>query len=261
MDKILILTSNANDAHLINFAQKFASKNSQHLVVATTNKTPKQRLPEPVAAQVSRQSLPNKALHSGSSTYCNERSDLIDLSTIDVSSFDENQLAVYILKQGFTMVMSCLEGSRLDMQSILNKLHCPLMILPEDVTDHNIDRVVYLTDLRYCQQHILAGLSRLKNSSLLLTHICQQGLPDLSLTYGEQLLADAIGCRNLSNELFFSHVKETKMQNVTDTLINIMHANMLVCLNRQFHFQQLLGDRLPARLPAHISVPLLVYPF
>jgi hypothetical protein len=61
-------------------------------------------------------------------------------------------------------------------------------------------------------------------------------------------------------ELFFSHIKEKNIEQAVDTIINTMQADMLVCINRKFHFELLLGKYILAALPDHITVPLLVFP-
>jgi hypothetical protein len=95
---------------------------------------------------------------------------------------------------------------------------------------------------------------------VLLAHICQQGLPDLTTDYGKELFIDSFGRYSNVCELFFSHIKETNFEKIADILTHTMGADLLVCVNRMYHFQKLLGDYVPRQLPDHISVPLLVFP-
>jgi hypothetical protein len=265
MNEILIITNHADDAHLIDFAYQFACQNGKNLAVAQMYKAN-------VALQLSPElvSIHGNCQHSYRTSQVsqfanrpnrfNDKGHLPRLRTIDASHFTGREMAAYVRREGFAVVISRLEHSRVNMQSLLNKLSCPLMLLPEGFPAREIHRTVYLTDLRYCQQSILNQLTKFKGTSLLLAHTCQSGLPDLVSEYSSQLFADTVGRYSASQELFFSHIKEKNMQKVIDTLVNTMHADMLVCLNRGFHFQQFFGDHLPKRLPDYIYVPLLVFP-
>jgi hypothetical protein len=264
MNEFLIITNDADDTQLINFAYQFAYKNGKDLTVAQLNK------PQP-AWQITRELVSSHGITlqrdvSGAANYTDSsklftsESYLPKLKTVDASSFTENELADYIQRNNFSLVISRAQAGKLNFQLVLNQINCPLMLVPEGFTALEVKRMVYLTDLRYCQQHILGRLARFKRTSLLVAHICHSGLPDLDNAFANELFADTAGRYCMSAKLFFSHIKERNFKKLIDTLVNTMQTDMLVCLNKQFHFQKLLGDNLPKRLPEHIAVPVLIFP-
>lgn len=263
MKEILLITKDAEQAAEIAFAGRFAAQNQLKLVVAHTRAQKQKNFqPEPVLVQnaSATKDISDKVNNWTNQAVLHESSAVVKPRIIDASRFNENELVAFIRKENFAMVISSPSAETPNLQDILNQLSCPLLLLPELLPSIPISRMAYLTDLRYCQQPVLNNLSKLRGLSLLLAHVCQQGLPDVSPAYGEALFADTIGKRNSRFELFFSHIKDTDMQKISDTLINTLRVDVLVCVNRQFHFQQLWGDRLPDKLPSHITIPVLIYP-
>lgn len=264
MDEILMLTTHADDSDTIRFAWQFARQNGKQLVVAQIDRFDAVHLSnlKLVPQYVGEQYRPGiRAASAGSvSGQVNGEPLLSALKKIDASGFNENMLVAHIRRQGYSMIISEPQVGSLNLQAVVNQINCPLMLLPDTMVMAEIKRIAYLTDLRYCQQQVLSYLDKFKSSSVLLAHICEKGLPDLVQSYGTQLFNDTIKNRFLYPELFFSHIKEANFKKMIDTLINTMRTDILVCLNRRFHFQQLLGEVIPARLPGHITVPLLIFP-
>ncbi|MGY3215068.1 hypothetical protein [Mucilaginibacter sp. HD30] len=264
MDNILVITNHADDTHVTKFAYQFALQNGKDIIEAQMSK-------QPGARSLILQAVSNQDSKSRSARVehvdmdeenfgdFNDRH-LPNIKTMDASRCTERKLAAYIRRENCSMVIASLKNCRLNLQVVLNHISCPMMILPDDFEARQIKRIVYLTDLRYCQQPVVSQLAKFKKSSVLLAHICQQGLPDLMPDYGKQLFVDSFGRYSNMCELFFSHIKETNFENVVDTLTNTMGADLLVCSNRMYHFQKLLGDYVPRQLPDHIAVPLLIFP-
>lgn len=261
MDEILMLTDHAEDMHAVKFAHRFASQNGKQLVVAQINKFDPIRLLnlEPVMRYGGRQkdSTDNQNTHSK----FNGEHFHPPITTFDVTDYDDNTLAAYICKKGYTMVISKPGVSHFNLQAIVNQINCPVLLLPDNLSNQDVKRMVYLTDLRFCQRHVIAYLDKFERSSVLLAHICEKGLPDLAPSYGDQLFHDTIRHHAAGSEIFFSHIKETNTEKMVDTLVNTMKTDVLVCLSKRTHFNQLLGEELPKRLPDHISVPMLVFPY
>jgi hypothetical protein len=264
MDNILVITNHADDAHVTKFAYQFALQNGKDIIEAQMSKQPGAR--SLILEAVSNQSSKSRSsrvehvdMDEENFSDINNRH-LPAVKTIDASRCTERKLAAYIRRENCSMVIASSKNCRLNLQVVLNHISCPLMLLPDDFDARQIKRIVYLTDLRYCQQPVVSHLSKFNDSSVLLAHICQQGLPDLVPDYGKQLFIDSFGRYSNACELFFSQIKEPNMEKVVDTLTHTMGADLLVCINRMYHFQRLLGDYVPKRLPEHITVPLLVFP-
>jgi len=249
MNNILILTDQQAGTDILAFASQLATQNERELIVAETAKRQQARKLSKTLVPAGRQMLPEK-----------EEEWLTGHKVINISAFTTNEIAQYIYQEAYDLVIVKPGELQLDLQGLSNRLPCPLMILPGRVPSADIKRMVYLTDLRYAQTQVIRSVAKFNNASLLLAHICEQGLPDLDQSYGTALFNDAFGYLRKSQELLFTHIRETDMKKSVDTLINTMCADLLVCSNRRFHFNKLLGDRLPKHLPAYISVPLMIFP-
>lgn len=265
MDDILFITNDVNNAQSLKFAHQFATQNGKNLVLAHIDNSEPIRLlsTEPVVHYYNaqhKQSADKTRLYANISPRYNTGHLQPPLKTIDASHFNESTLAAHIYKKSYAMVISQPGVGGLNLQTVLNQINCPLMLLPPNLTILEIKRMVYLTDLRFCQQQVLSYLDKFKRSSMLLAHICESGLPDLIPSYGNELFADTVGRHMSRPELFFSHIKESNPEKMIDTLISTMRTDMLVCLNRRSHFQRILGEYIPKCLPNYISVPLLVFP-
>lgn len=265
MNNILIITNHADETQVKEFAYAFALQTGKNIIEAQLRKShPVSSFNlQPVSVYSGRLQKPgNNGFESDRETFGDFEKARYStrLTTIDASRFNERQLAAFIRVENCSMVIGTLRDCPLNLQIVLNQISCPMMLLPDDFGGRQIKRIVYLTDLRYCQQPVVCHLAKFKNSSLLLAHICQQGLPDITPEYGKQLFGDALSRYGACSELLFSQIKESNFTKVVDTLIQTMRADMLVCINRMFHFQQLLGNKLPKRLPDCISVPLLIFP-
>ncbi|PJJ79538.1 hypothetical protein [Mucilaginibacter auburnensis] len=263
MNELLIITDQADPTHVNEFAYQFALQNGKDITIAQLQKT---------VHATSRQLVPiNKHLHyrQFSAPFDGFEDALEDVSSevymprvtrIDASGFNEIEMIAHIREQNYALVINTAKSSRLDLQIVLNQINCPLMLLPEKPERNEVKRMVYLTDLRYCQSPVVNNLSKMNDVSLLVAHICMQGLPDLVPSYGNQLFNDTLGRYKDKCNLLFTQVKEANMVKVVDTLVNTMKADMLVCMNRQYHFGQLFGNALPKRLPVQVPVPVMVYP-
>jgi hypothetical protein len=184
---------------------------------------------------------------------------------LDAADFTEGDLVNYINQRNIFMTIQSAANNacRLNIQSILNRIPSPLLLVPECYAVKAIERVMYLTDLRYCQVpvvHYLKGMCKETAASILIAHICAGGLPDLDKAYADDLFRNGISTRVQTGSLFFSHIKERNMAATVDTMIHGMRADMLVCQNRGHHFNQLLGDHHLPLLPKHLTIPLLVFP-
>jgi hypothetical protein len=265
MNEILVLTNNEQDTHVINFAYQIALKSSKNLIVAQLSK------PQPVRVLqyelvVDRDDLAkendmyfNNYFNTSATVSPNMFHPLV--KRVSIAGLSEKELTAFICHENCQMVIAQSGLNDLQLKKVVDHINCPFMFLPVDITTANITRIVYLTDIRYCQQHIISYLTKFQQCSLLLAHICESGLPDLTASYGEQLFNDTIARYGLQAGLFFSHIKESNIDTIVDTLINVMHTDLLVCVNRKFHFRQLLGNQLPQVLPEHITMPVLIFPY
>ncbi|MFD2872893.1 hypothetical protein ACFS5N_10475 [Mucilaginibacter ximonensis] len=150
----------------------------------------------------------------------------------------------------------------LDFQSLLDRLRCPLLLVPEGWATHPIRRITYMADVRYCQVNImryLANWAIASKAGLSLAHFSKNGLPPIAESYGLGLFADIV--RQLpACSLTFNNIRDPDIHKATDVLINGLHSDLFVLVNRRYHFKEIIGDRLTDKLPEDLGIPLLFFP-
>jgi hypothetical protein len=153
--------------------------------------------------------------------------------------------------------------SKLNIHAVLNMVLCPLLLIPERWHIKNIERIVYLTDLRYCALQIvryLAGIAKQCRGALSIAHISASGLPDMAEKYALDVFSGAISNKVSYDQLFFNNIKEKNLGKAVDVMINGLHNDILALANHRFHFEEIVGRYITETLPVNISIPLCVFP-
>ena len=194
------------------------------------------------------------------------------IDDIDISKMDESGVAAIINSNKVWMIIKAIGGEikprhqahDLNVQIILNKVLCPLLLIPEKWALKKVERLVYLADLRYCRIQIvkyLADLAQHWQADLSIVHISAKGLPDIAENYALSIFENEI-CVNIDyDRVFFNNIKGGNIPRAVDVIIHTMHNDILALIHHRFHFQELLGAYIGDNLPANIIVPLLVFPY
>jgi nucleotide-binding universal stress UspA family protein len=190
---------------------------------------------------------------------------------IDTSDFSLDALAQLIIKNNIWMMVKGIgekaEASpgttTINIQSVLNRVMCPLLLVPKKFTLKDFERIVYTVDLRYCCLQVVRYLKDLAiayGANLLIAHIAAKGLPDMEQKYAFSFFNEEISTHINYDKLFFNHIKERDFGTVSDVLINGMHVDLLVLVNHRFHFEEIIGRYITHSLPAHLIIPILIFP-
>lgn len=274
MKKILVITDNqTGDTNAIKLAFSLAKKMQASIVLAHAARPAHSFTEKVIAGNACNK--PEEPVMPGPAAYLNllgEGSSGIDTSLIEVSSLamDENQLVQMINQQNIWMIIKSTDeqtpvnaASSLNMNSILNKVRCPLLLIPECWSLSNISRLVYMADLRYCRLDIvryLVELAKALQAGLSITHLTKNGLVHMTENYANQYFNDEIRKMVNYNRLFFNYTRERDLKTAADVLINGMHHDLLVMAKNRYHFNELVGPYVTRTLPSHITVPLLIFP-
>jgi hypothetical protein len=195
-----------------------------------------------------------------------------EIEELDISNMDECKLAEMINLNRTWMIIKGMpdalpataSDNALNIHTVLNKVLCPLFLIPENWQVKDIERMVYIADLRYCRIEIvryLAELARPLNADLSIAHTSAKGLPDMAEKYALAVFSEEV-CKNVKYErLLFNNIKEKDLSKTVDVLINGMHNDVLVMVNHRFHFEEILGRYITNSLPVHLSVPILIFPY
>ena len=278
MKNILIVDDSSTRAkHAAEFAFLIAQKMKVNIVVANVIGAKDKIKAGKVYAGVA----PNEINHPSARladylTLLNDRPNDFEpaIIEIDTSGMDEDELVKAIIKNDIWMVAAGVadeaapatanDGHNLNWNAILNSIQCPLLLIPQSWPLKNIERLVYIADLRYCRLQIVKFLAMLAQSfyaDLSIAQLAASGLPHMDEQYAYQLFNDEINTNIAYDQLFFNNIKEQNLNVALDVLINGMHNDMLVVLNHRFHFEEIIGRYITNNLPKNVTVPILIFPY
>jgi nucleotide-binding universal stress UspA family protein len=275
MKEILVMNDDSAEAlHAAEYAFNLACLYNKNIVVANLCRI---REPSLKASQVSND--PSYSNESTEEAMAGDVADHLDtlkpcpdfqpeIKRLDISAFAEQDLAAYINRQRvWILVQGVARGERLhpaqlNMQAVLNRVQCPFLLVPAETSIRPLERLAYLADLRYAHVPVINFLARMNtgNESVILAHICAKGLPDLDSTYAMDLFSNGLSRNASCDHLFFSRLRDKNFAACMDQVINGIQADMLVCVNHHYHFDQLLAGDIGSAIPGEVSVPVLVFP-
>ena len=192
------------------------------------------------------------------------------ISELDAADLSINDMVNFVNRNEIWMMVKGVDNDEAPqfylsahIQSVLNRVMCPLLLVPAKSALKNFERMVYMADLRYCQLPVAKYLAKLAgpfDASLQIAHVSAKGLPDMEENYAQHVFNDAVKAAVRYGRLFFNNIRERDLKKVADVLINSMRCDLLVLVNRQYHFEQLMGHDIVNALPDYLPVPVLVFP-
>lgn len=186
---------------------------------------------------------------------------------IDILGMNAKQAAQLINKEDVRMIIKgaaeCPTPTGLNLDTLLNYIYCPLLLIPENWALKEMERMAYLADLRYCQTHIvryLANLAAACRADLSVVHLTKHGMVHIDEAYAHQLFDEQVRRKVKYEQLGFNYTRETNLIKAADVLTNGMHNDLLVMTKNRYHYNELVGPVINSTLPSHIHVPLLIFP-
>ena len=276
MNTLLIINDNTPEAkHAAELALAMAQKMSANIILAN-NFVKIEKQTEKVPANVMYKRVVDERSNFSLRTYLTslnaEKSDFKPvIDELDISYMSESQLADVINKNQITMMVkgmadvTKLSSTRnLNIHEVLNKVLCPLLLIPISWQLKDIERMVYIADLRYCRLHLvqfLATMAKPWGADLLVAHMSANGLPDMAEKYANTVFNEEISNNVKYDRLFFNNIKEKDLGKAVDVLINGMHNDILVLVNHRYHFEEIVGRYITDTMPLNINTPVLVFPY
>lgn len=186
---------------------------------------------------------------------------------IDITAMDTGELAQLVNKEEIGLVIGCAAEyparPGLNLDRLLRLIHCPLLLIPGNWSLKQPERIVYLADLRYCRTDILHYLARLSAAcgpELSVAHLSKQGMVHIEENYAHQLFDELVRVHLKQLRPVFHYTRERNLEKASDVLTNGMHQDLLVMTSNRYHFNELVGQVNRGQLPAHIQVPVLIFP-
>ena len=277
MRTIIVINDNSDEAlHAAEVALTVAQKNKANLLLANFVKTAK---PNQVKVSVTHdydikndlaeEQETNLAQYLVSITATNTGFVPV-ISNLDVSELQTHELVDFINRNNtWMMVQGCGEANVAPMQSfncysLLNAVKCPILFIPKTFKAVDFEQIVYMTDLRYCQLSVarfLTNFAKKFDANLLLAHLSASGLPHIQQEYAGELFNETVGRYLSYDKLRFNNIKETSLDKALDVLIHGMNTELLVLVNHQFHFKEVLEKSLSQNQLPQIGIPLMLFPF
>lgn len=191
------------------------------------------------------------------------------ISELIIESDIEAQLVNYVNNNHVWLVIKGIPGlsdsdTGVKVQAMLNRITCPIMLVPEKFDGSGFEHIVYTADLRYCRLSVLKYLQNLAqafHADLLLAHISAKGLPHMEHNYALAVFNDEISKRINYDRLYFANTKERDVPRAVDVMIHTMHADLLAVVHHRFHCEELRTEGSGTSLPTQISIPVIVFPY
>ena len=155
---------------------------------------------------------------------------------INISDHDEQQLIEFINQDHIWMIVKGMCTNQmggkpgLNLNAILNRVQCPLLLVPQSWEIKNLERLVYMADLRYCRIKIvrfLAELAKEFKADLSIAHFSAKGLPNLGDEYALSIFSSEVSTHVDYDQLFFNNIKEKDLNTTLDILIDSLHNDLL----------------------------------
>lgn len=275
MKTILVISDHTPEAeHAAAFALMLAQSIQANILLADTINVAQLSKEEPVMAmdgETQAEENPKSVKDRLESQINHNLGYVPVIEEIDISEFDATKLAETINKNQISLIVKGMPDTlqqktgnlKLNIQAVLNKVLCPLLLIPKSWSLKNFERIVYISDLRYCRIQVLQYLAKLalpNDADISIAHLSAKGLTDIIDTYARSIFNNEIVPLVRYNNLSLHNIREKNLDKAVDVIINGMHTDLLTIVNRRFHFEKILGDQIGQVLPPEITIPVLVFP-
>jgi hypothetical protein len=190
---------------------------------------------------------------------------------IDASEFTIEMICGLVISKNIWLMVKGLETSHvthaalthLNVQSVLNRVACPLLLIPDKYKQRYFENIAYAVDMRYFRPQIarfLAELAEAYHANLNVEHLSAKGLPHLDDHYALTLFNDQVKTKINYGKIYFNNIKERNLEATMDVIVNTLHADLLALANHRFHFEEIFGQNINDSLPGQITIPVIIFP-
>ncbi|MFC3560580.1 hypothetical protein [Pedobacter jamesrossensis] len=151
----------------------------------------------------------------------------------------------------------------LNINTLLDKLQVPLLLVPSSWSENEFTRLVYLTDLRFCGIEIvkfLANLAGCWRANLVIAHTSASGLPEIESQEAENIFNQEVSLNVGYKKLFLNILDKNDELNTLEIMVRGMQADLLILVNQHFHFNTLTKQYFKDKCALYKPVPLLIFP-
>jgi hypothetical protein len=277
MRTILIVNDNSSEArHAAEFALVIAQRMEADILLVNTTVINQMVTEKVLAGDVSKADIDEHPfpgiLHHLNTLNEGQLSFKPAIKEFDVAVMTESEMIELVIKNRIWMMVKGMADIRtiadakknLNIHTVLNRVLCPLLLIPPHWELKDLERLVYIADLRYCRIQVvryLADIAKSWNADLSIAHMSARGLPDMAENYALSVFSEEFSTKVNYDQLFFNNIKEKDLAKAVDVMINAMHNDVLVFVNHRYHFEEILGRYITDSLPLNITIPLLIFPY
>jgi len=188
----------------------------------------------------------------------------------DASNYSEKDVAELVIRKDIWLIIKGVETHvthellcRVDIQSVINHVACPLLLIPDNYKKRNFENIAYAVDMRYCRRNVMKFLTEFARNfeaNLILEHLSADGLVPLDDKYAMSLFEKEIAGLPNSDKVYFNNIRERDVNVAIGLIVNDLKADLLALVNHRFHFEEIFGRAIKACMPDHIEVPVMVFP-
>jgi hypothetical protein len=281
MSTLLIINDNSSEArHAAEFTLAIAQKMQANIMLMNTTVVTRNVIEKvPVGDVFKARHYSYQEEHPASEMFCHlqtlsemQANFKPGIEELDISEMNETEVIELINRNHIGMMVKGMADEIpvantkkvLNIHTVLNRVLCPLLLVPGQWQIKHIERLSYIADLRYCRIQVvryLAELARPWQAALSIAHMSAKGLPDMAENYALTVFSEEVSNKVQYDQLFFNNIKEKDLAKVVDVMINGMHNDILVMVNHRFHFEEIVGRYITDKLPLNITIPLLIFPY
>jgi len=227
-----------------------------------------------------RRKLVKASTHAGINMSSNEMSEATSVGSndgfkpvswdVDASDYSEKDISELVIRKGIWLMIKGIETHvthqllcHVDIQTVLNHVACPLLLIPDSYKKRSFENVAYAVDMRYCRRTVvkfLTEFARDYGANLILEHLSAHGLPPLDDKYAMSLFANEIANHVQYSKIYFNNIKQRNVNVAIGVIINNLQADLLALVNHRFHFEEIFGRAIKTCMPEGIPVPVMIFP-
>jgi nucleotide-binding universal stress UspA family protein len=145
---------------------------------------------------------------------------------------------------------------------VLDKIHYPVLIIPQNATLEDFEKIGYATDLKTDDLSIIEWLKELTEIfqiELFMMHVSADNVStdeDVSKTMTEQVLL-----KKSPNQLYINYFQGVNIKDTLHEIIEGYNVDILALKHRRYgFFQSLFHSSTSDKMVKHSEIPILVFP-
>jgi hypothetical protein len=190
------------------------------------------------------------------------------VSSLEINSFNSLTLREMVVSHHIWLII--MDKQQLDnlenvdagnhALKVIENINCPVLLIPQHIECSDLNKIAYVTDLRYCDVGVLNFL-KVFNAQLFVTHISAPGLPDMDEQYAQEIL-EGISSKVRYEKMFLRNLKKNKnIKNCIDTMMDTFEIKILALVNKKHQTFERLFDDFPQETQIYHNLPTMILPY